>query len=133
MVIDRTVEYIEELVKELIKLPAETEWVEFKVNMEEPDKVGEYISALSNSAAILGKSSAYIIWGVDDRTHEIVGTKFSPMSKKCGVEDFINWLTGLVQPNSAFSFSQITLEDKPVVILEIPAAQYTPVLFKGIS
>ena len=34
------------LVKELCKLPSETEWVEFKQNNNEPHIIGEYISEL---------------------------------------------------------------------------------------
>ena len=41
---------------ELLKLPDETEWVEFKHNNAEPQEIGEYISVLSNSAALVGKA-----------------------------------------------------------------------------
>jgi RNAse (barnase) inhibitor barstar len=47
--------YLIGLVTELSKLPVESEWVEFKRNHTEPQKIGEYISALSNSATLLGK------------------------------------------------------------------------------
>ena len=50
-------EYLHNLLKELLRLPAETEWVEFKHNAD-IEKVGEYISALANSAALLGKENA---------------------------------------------------------------------------
>jgi ATP-dependent DNA helicase RecG len=55
MTINRSNEYILSLIYELIKLPNETEWLEFKHNKENPDIIGEYISALSNSAALNGK------------------------------------------------------------------------------
>lgn len=38
----------------------------------------EYISALSNSAAIEGRKEGYFLWGVNDITHEITGTKIDP-------------------------------------------------------
>lgn len=47
-----SIEYLQSLVRELVKLPTETEWVEFKCNNKEPQLIGEYISALSNSAAL---------------------------------------------------------------------------------
>ena len=50
----RSVEYLQSLVRELAKLPDETEWVEFKCNNKQPQMIGEYISALSNSAIICG-------------------------------------------------------------------------------
>lgn len=48
----QSVEYMQSLVRELAKLPDETEWVEFKCNNKQPQIIGEYISALSNSVAL---------------------------------------------------------------------------------
>jgi len=61
MTVDRPVEYIVGLIHELLNLPKETEWVEFKHNNDNPDEIGEYISALSNSATLLGKVNAYMV------------------------------------------------------------------------
>jgi ATP-dependent DNA helicase RecG len=55
MITDRTNEYLVSLVHELRKLPRETEWFEFKLNLSDPEEIGEYLSALANSAALLGK------------------------------------------------------------------------------
>ena len=60
MSVDRSTEYLAGLVRELRKLPQETEWVEFKHNNANPQELGEYLSALANSAALLGKVNA--IW-----------------------------------------------------------------------
>lgn len=70
----RSNDYLKSLVHELIKMPQETGWVEFKHNNKDPQEIGEYISALSNTAAYDGKFHAYLVWGVDDRTHELIGT-----------------------------------------------------------
>ena len=59
MTLDHSREYLVSLVHELRKLPKETGWVEFKRNMTDPEKIGEYLSALANSAALLGKTNAY--------------------------------------------------------------------------
>jgi predicted HTH transcriptional regulator len=75
------------LVRELCKLPQETEWVEFKVNNDNPQEIGEYISALANAATLSGKAKAYLVWGVEDSSHTIVGTQFSPSTAKKGNED----------------------------------------------
>ena len=48
------------LAHELCNLTKETEWVEFKFNSRTPDKIGEYILALSNSAALAGSVLAMI-------------------------------------------------------------------------
>jgi ATP-dependent DNA helicase RecG len=67
MITDRTNEYLVSLVHELRKLPRETEWFEFKLNLSDPEEIGEYLSALANSAALLGKVYGYLVWGVDDK------------------------------------------------------------------
>lgn len=56
-------DYYKGLVGRLRKLSTETEWVEFKCNNENVQMIGEYISALSNSATLNGRETAYVIWG----------------------------------------------------------------------
>lgn len=60
MTVDRPGNYLLSVLSELRKLPNETEWVEFKHNNDKPDEIGEYISALSNSAALLGKINGWL-------------------------------------------------------------------------
>ena len=66
-----------DLIKECISYEDELEWVEFKTNIFNVTEVGQYISALSNSAAILGKPNAYMIWGVENKTLKVVGTNIN--------------------------------------------------------
>jgi predicted HTH transcriptional regulator len=86
MTADRTPEYLAGLVRELCKLPHETEWLEFKGSNADPREIGEYISALANAAAIDGKAFAYLVWGIEDETHRVIGTSFSPSAAKKGNE-----------------------------------------------
>jgi ATP-dependent DNA helicase RecG len=127
----RSTDYIKSLVNEIIKLPNETEWIEFKHNNEDPQMIGEYISALSNSAALNGKTNGYIIWGVDDTTHEILGTTFTPSSAKKGGEALENWILRLLEPKIDFKFYEIEIDDKDIVLLEIAPAYRHPVTFSG--
>lgn len=83
-------EYLVGLVNELRKLPAETGWVEFKENVAMPEDIGEYLSALSNTATLNGKANAYLVWGVKDGTHEVTGTMFKPALAKKGNENLEN-------------------------------------------
>lgn len=130
MTVDRPTEYLLGLVQELRKLQNETEWVEFKRNNDNPDEIGEYLSALANSAALNGKVHAYLVWGVDDTSHEIVGTTFDPFRSKVGNEELESWLLLLLNPKINFRFHQLQVEDKHVVLLEIGAAFRHPVQFK---
>jgi len=123
-------EYLVGLVKELCKLPTETEWVEFKHNYADAEKIGEYISALSNSAALYGKANAYLVWGVKNDSHEIIGTSFNPSREKFGNEELENWLLRLLSPKINFRFYSFEIEDKPVVLLEIGTAFNHPVRFQ---
>ena len=61
----QSIAYLQSLIRELSKLPSETEWVEFKSNYQEPQMIGEYISALSNSATLWGKPKGYLVWGIN--------------------------------------------------------------------
>lgn len=117
---------------ELLALPQETEWVEFKVSIAEPDAIGEYISALANSAALLEKSRAYLVWGVENETHRVVGTTFKPRKQKgAGNEDLEPWLTRSLAPRIDFTFHEFrAIGGEWVVVLEIQAANSTPVRFK---
>src|SRR5262245_24131861 len=118
MATERPAEYLVSLVQELCKLPRETEWVEFKLNDSEPTEIGEYISALANSAALAGKAFAYLAWGVSDDGHSIVGTRFSPRTAKIGNEELENWLLRLLDPKVDFRFFEVKVEKRQVVLLE---------------
>lgn len=109
----------------------ETEWVEFKHNNSNPDSIGEYISSLANSAAINVKAHAYLIWGIDNNSHEIMGTSFDPKLEKVGNEELENWLLKLLTPKIDFHFYRFNIDDKQVVLLEISRAYRHPVQFKG--
>ena len=127
----RDIEYLKSLVKEIIKLPNETEWIEFKHNNEDPQMIGEYISALSNSAALNGKINGYMIWGVDDKSHELLGTSFRPSLSKKGNQELENWLLGNLDPKIDFKFYELEIDSKNIVLLEIAPAYRHPVKFNG--
>jgi predicted HTH transcriptional regulator len=125
--------YLVGLVQEFCKLPAETGWVEFKVNNCDPQEVGEYISALSNAAALAGKGHGYVVWGIDNETHEIVGTAFQAEGAKKGNEDLESWLLRLLNPKLHFHFYSFLVGDKKIVMLEIPAASGKPTSFSNVE
>lgn len=113
----------------LTGLASETEWVEFKENNADPQEIGEYVSALANSAALLGKPRAYLVWGVQDGTHAVVGTRFRPRHAKVGNEALESWLARGLSPRLDIRFHETVVDGAPVVVLEIPAAAHTPARF----
>lgn len=57
---------------------AENEVVEFKAakNNFDIDDLGKYFSALSNEANLRERDFGWLVFGVDNKTHEMVGTNF---------------------------------------------------------
>ncbi|MBU4612216.1 putative DNA binding domain-containing protein [Achromobacter sp. GG226] len=122
---------LQTLVQRLISEDAESEWLEFKAGNENPSEIGEYISALANSATICGKSHGYVIWGVDDESREIVGTAFRPAEARRGNEALEAWLLRSLVPQVSFHFYELTVDAKRVVILKVARASNRPVAFFG--
>lgn len=115
----------------LFGLPAETEWVEFKHNNDNPQEIGEYISAISNGAALHGKRFGYIVWGVEDGTHAVVGTTFRPRQAKKGNENLESWLLHQLSPRIDFTIHEFDHHGANIVLFEIQAANSAPVRFGG--
>ena len=102
------------LVKELCKLPKETGWMEFKHNNDDPIMIGEDVSALANTATLKDRDFAYMIWGVDDTTHNIVGTSVRLALKKKGQEELENWLRHQLSKNANFEFLETEIDDNHI-------------------
>ena len=126
-------ENLDKLVVELCKLPNETQWVEFKHNNYMPEMIGQDISALANSATLHEKSCGYMLWGVDDTTHEIVGTEFNMQTVKKGQQELENWLRSLLSKNADFEFHSVKVEDKNVGVLIIHRAVNQTVMFQKVD
>lgn len=120
---------IKEIVSGLCEYTDEQEWFEFKENWFQPDQLGEYISALSNAAAFHYKKYAYFVWGVNDETHEIAGTKFNQYCNH-NKEPYQNYLARNLYPSINFKFEEDTIDGQRVVVLIIPAATEIPTSFK---
>jgi ATP-dependent DNA helicase RecG len=119
-----------QILRSLVALPHETEWVEFKHNDSEPEEIGEYLSALSNSAALHEEKTAYLVWGVETATHNVVGTEFRPRERKIGNEDLEPWLARHLHPGVHFRMHEFAFESKPVVLFSIEPCTHTPVRWK---
>ena len=94
---------IKQIVLDLCALSDEQEWFEFKENWFQPEALGEYVSALSNAAAFHYKKYAYFIWGVNDTTHEIVGTTFNQYCEY-NKEPYQNYLARNLSPRGCGQF-----------------------------
>lgn len=85
---------------------------------------------MSNGATISNQAFGYLIWGVDDTTHEIKGTNFRFTMAKQGNQDLELWLRNLLRPKINFEVFEFDYHDKNVVMLRIPSAKGEPINFK---
>lgn len=134
MSVERDLSYLQSLLRELCALPQETEWVEFKQSNDDAPLIGEYISALANSAALLGKQYGYLLWGIDDASHAVIGTAFKPSATRYKQQELESWLLQKTAPKIHFRFFEFaTADGQAAVILEVQAASHTPVQFDGVE
>ena len=123
-------DHYQSLILSLTQQPTEQEWLEFKHNFHSSDEIGKRISALANGACLSGKKFGYLVFGVEDGTHNIVGTSFSPRTKKAkGNEDLEHWLVSRLSPKIHFTIHELQIDGKAVVLFEIPAATDMPISF----
>ena len=123
------------LIDALCALPSETPWLEFKVSNFKPDMIGADISALANGAVLTERPCSYMIWGIDDTTHEVVGTTETLQSVKAGdkegaKEELLNWITHMLSPNTEFSSRTVDYDGQNVLIIEIQKPLGQPSTFK---
>ncbi len=123
-------ENLDRLICQLCTYPDETPWIEFKHNNYEPEMIGKDISALANGAALEEKSCAYLIWGVKDGTHEIVGTDHNLQNLKKGNEELENWLRRLLSKNADFEYHTAMVNHVTVGVMIIQCALSQPVTFQ---
>jgi len=128
-----TTSELEQILQNLRNLTAETEVIEFKEAKNGYDfkKLGKYFSALSNEANLLGKPHAWLVFGIENKRHQIVGSRFRPIRK-----DLDN-LKGEIanKTTNRITFIEIHELNEPegrVIMFQIPAApKGFPVAFEG--
>ncbi|MDP3922876.1 MAG: putative DNA binding domain-containing protein [Hydrogenophaga sp.] len=112
--------------------PRETEWLEFKANRYEPQAIGEYLSALANSACLLGKPRGYLVFGIEDGTHAVVGTRFDPQAETGQGNQLLPlWLALGLKPKLGFEMHVCQYHGHRVVVFEVHPAFDRPVEFYG--
>lgn len=125
---------MKQLIDTLCSHGRENEWLEFKVNHDQPQLIGEYLSALSNSACLHDQPYGYLVFGIDDQTLKVIGTDFRPhIAKGKGNEGLEPWLARLLAPRVDFRILESEDEGRRVVIFQVEATINTPVKFRGVA
>lgn len=121
---------LRDLINTLVKLPKECEWVEFKLNFHSVEEIGEQLSALSNGALLHNEPYGYLVFGVEDITHHIIGSTFNPKSYKKGNEELELWLAIHLNPRIDFWVYEFAYDiNRRIGIFIVPAASNIPVKF----
>ena len=115
----------------LLSASKENEYIEFKENNFKPEEIGKRISALSNGAALVGQHYGYLVFGVEDATHNVVGTAFEPTTYKIGNEELELWLSRMLSPSIDFRIYAFDHQGKKITLFHIPAAYNQPVSFQN--
>jgi ATP-dependent DNA helicase RecG len=124
---------LEGILIQLRRLTAETEVVEFKEAKKGYDftKLGKYFSALSNEANLKGKKYAWLVFGIENRHHNIVSSDFRPQRKDLDSlkGEIANKTTNRITFIEIF---ELKLPEGRVVMFQIPAApKGFPIAFDG--
>lgn len=92
--------------------------------------IGKLISALANAARLADEDFAYVLWGVRDSDHVLVGTSFEPSTQKAGDQPLEFWLVQHLSPSITFDFKPVDHHGQRLVLLSIPAAVNSPMEFE---
>ncbi len=120
----------EELLAALLK-ENEGHTIEFKENNLDKERLGSYISALSNMALYDDKEYAYLIYGIKDATKDVAGTTLDLEKEKVGNISLLFWINSLLTPRDVFDYDTLIREDKRIVIIRIKKASGSLTLWKG--
>lgn len=122
-----------QVLKTLLSLSAENEIVEFKEakNSYDFSKLGKYFSAISNEANLRGRSYGWLVFGVEDKNHRVVGTAYR--SKRADLDKLKGEIANKTTNRITFiEIYEVPFESKRVLMFQIPAApRGIPISFDG--
>ena len=117
----------------LVSLSSESEIVEFKEAKNTFDfrKLGKYFSALCNEANLKGKPHAWLVFGVEDKHHQIVESQYR-INKK-DLDRLKSEIADKTTNRITFiEIHELNLPEGRVIMFQIPAApKGIPVAFEG--
>lgn len=127
-------EYTILLKKQIAEIGKEVRFLEFKSNYQDAERLGKYISALSNGACLDNEEFGYLYFGVEDETLKLIGTMFDASRTKAkGNQNLEIFLRQYIMPKIDFKIEEFCNEEgKRFVVFIIPAAKGEPTCFMNI-
>lgn len=111
----------------------ENEVVEFKEasNDYDTDRIGRYFSALANEANLRDADAGWLVFGVNNRTRDVVGTSYRPERER--LDGLKHQIAQGADPSTTFrQIHEVDVDGKRVVMLEIPPApRGIPIAWQG--
>lgn len=128
---DKNEKYTALLKEQIATLKKENRFLEFKSNYQDYNRLGKYISALSNGACLDHQDFGYLYFGVEDETLQVKGTTFDISKQKAeGNQSLEIYLRRMVSPKITFSIEEFLFEGKlRIVVFVIPAAVKEPTCY----
>jgi ATP-dependent DNA helicase RecG len=128
-----TIPELQYILADLRNLSAENEIIEFKEAKTGYDfnRLGKYFSALSNEANLKGKPFAWLVFGVENKKHSIVGSQFRTIRKDLDSlkSEIANKTTNRI---TFIDIYELNEPDGRVIMFQIPAApKGFPIAFEG--
>lgn len=118
---------------DLRSLDSENEIVEFKEAKNNYDftKLGKYFSALSNEANLCSKPYGWLVFGVKDNDHSIVGTQYR--SERKDLDKLKGEIANKTSNRISFiDIHEVNLPEGRVILFQIPSApKGIPIAFDG--
>ncbi|MCL4759501.1 MAG: putative DNA binding domain-containing protein [Rhodocyclaceae bacterium] len=95
------------------------------------DDIGKYFSALANEANLRDQDRAWLVFGVDNKTRQVVGTDYRPEHTR--LQSLKMQMAEATEPSITLrNIHELAHPDGRVLLLEIPAAPLgIPVAWKG--
>ena len=124
---------LEHILQQLRNLTSENEIVEFKEAKAGYDftKLGKYFSALCNEANLKGKPFSWLVFGIENKHHQIVNSQFRHNRKDLDSlkGEIANKTTNRI---TFIEIHELNLPEGRVVMFQIPAApKGLPIAFEG--
>ncbi len=132
---NKNIQYTNKLREQIKTLKKENRYLEFKSNYQEADRLGKYISALSNGACLDKEDYGYLYFGIEDETLNVKGTTFDIFNMKAkGNQSLELYLRQYISPKINFTIEEFLYDEKVrIVMFRIPAAKNEPTCFMNKS
>ena len=120
------------LVDKFRGISSEKDWFEFKVDYSDPIKLGENLSGVANAACLVHEPFGYVLFGIRNSDHAVVGTTFKPEKDKFQSQALLPWLTAVLRPDVGLQWHEVIYPSGArVVIFQVNSAMGRPVTFKN--